>query len=304
MNSNRYITLPEAWDGLTEADWRELLKIRQTVVTTDHQWTVEDVRIESARMLLQNRGVRTRTHNRQWLLLVSQVAESLTWLWQVSDGGLSLVYRSTVNLIPGIDKIGEKEDPVSKQKKPVYRYIGPLSHGSDLTFGEFRMATAILRQYEQQPDDPRHLQVLAGLLYRPKATDEQKAFTGDRQLLRQPYDWDDFEAKRLRGARMKPWQVWGIYAWIAFFCEYLTTGIFTIGGTNISFAPLFETGRDGKPGSQETAGNSLQQICLTLAETHVFGTARDVDRTPLLTVMQKLLQDYQTLQRLKKRKNS
>ena len=291
----RYITLPEAWDELTEADWRELLKIRQTVATTDHQWTVEDVRIESARMLLQNRSVRTRTHNRQWLLLVSQVAESLTWLWKVEGGGLSLVYRSTVNLIPRIQ---------AGTKKEHQEWLGPLSHGSDLTFGEFRMATAILRQYEQQPDDPRHLQVLAGLLYRPAATDEQKAFTGDRQLLRQPYDWDDFEAKRLRGARMKPWQVWGIYAWIAFFCEYLTTGIFTIGGTNISFAPLFETGRDGKPGSQETAGNSLQQISLTLAETHVFGTARDVDRTPLLTVMQKLLQDYQTLQRLKKRKNS
>ena len=45
----------------------------------------------------------------------------------------------------------------------------------------------------------------------------------------------------------------------------------------------------------------MSQICLTLAESHVFGTAKDVDRTLLLTVMQKLLMDYRTLIKLKKK---
>ena len=48
--------------------------------------------------------------------------------------------------------------------------------------------------------------------------------------------------------------------------------------------------------------DNMQQICLTLAESHVFGTAKDVDNTQLLVVMQKLLQDYNTLQNIKKKR--
>lgn len=287
----RYITLPSDWSELTEADWREALKIRQTVATVDHQWTLEDVRTETACALLKNRGLKPQVNNPQYLALVSQIAESLTWLWQEHDGSLSLVYRSTENLLPKV------QHGTGKAHR---EWLGPLSHGADMTFGEFRMATAILRQYEQQPENPRHLMVLAGLLYRPAATDEQKAFSGDRQMLRQPYDWDDFMAKEERGKQMKPWQRWGIYAWLAYFCEYLTTETFIIDGVEVCFAPLFgKSASTGSAGSSGSQGNSLQQICLTLAETHVFGTARDVDRTPLLTVMQKLLHDYETLRKLR-----
>ena len=73
MSADRYITLSEDWDELTEADWREVLKIRHMVATTDHQWTVDDVRIESARAMLKNRGVRQQLDNPQWLVLVSQL---------------------------------------------------------------------------------------------------------------------------------------------------------------------------------------------------------------------------------------
>ena len=100
---------------------------------------------------------------------------------------------------------------------------------------------------------------------------------------------------------MKPWQVWGIYAWFAWFCEYLTTGTFINDGEEVCFAPVFE--RKQVQGEVEKGnGSRLQQICLTLAESHVFGTVKDVDHTPLLTVMQKLLMDYQTLQSIKKKR--
>lgn len=56
------------------------------------------------------------------------------------------------------------------------------------------------------------------------------------------------------------------------------------------------------PAGSASGSSSLQQICLTLAESHVFGTARDVDNTPLFTVMQKLLMDYETLRKLKAKK--
>lgn len=276
MSKQRYITLPDDWSELTEADWRELLKIRHTLATTDHQWTMEDVRIETARMLLNNRGVKTQVNNPQYLILVSQLADSLTWLWQESDGALSLVYRSTVNLLP-----------------KVRSWLGPMSHGEDLMFGEFRLALAVMKNYESNPSE-RDLNVLAGLLYRPEASTQMKH---EQQLRRWPYDWDSFEQKEKRGEKMQRWQVWGIYAWFAYFCEYLTTGTFIIEGEQICFSPLFNTeAKNGK------SSGGMAQICHTLAETHVFGTAKEVDRTPLLTVMQKLLQDYQSLERLKNKK--
>ena len=272
----RYITLPETWDELTEADWRCLLRMRQQMIDRRLKVAVGDVRIETARMLLGNRGVSQRPDDPQWLVLVGQVAQTLDWLWQETDGGLSLVYRSTVNLLP-----------------QVKQWLGPLSHGADLTFGEFRMALAVLRNYEQNPSG-RDLDVLAGLLYRPAASEQMQH---ERQLRRWPYDWDTFEQKEKRGRQMKRWQVWGIYAWMAYFCEYLTTGVFIIDGERVSFEPLFK--RDETGDRRQEAGGGLQQICLTLAESHVFGTVRDVDNTPLLTVMQKLLMDYRTLRKLR-----
>ena len=274
------IEFPETWTDLTEADWRELLKLRHTIVTADHQWTPEDIRIETTSLLLKQRGVYLQLSNPKYLELISGLQESLTWLWPVEGDTISLAYRSTENLMP-----------------KVRDWIGPLSHGADLVFGEFRQAFAHLRTYEQTQDETA-LQALAGLLYRPEAKAEQKR---NFQLRRQPYDWDSLDDKIRRGQRMKPWQVWGIYAWFAYFCEYLTEGVFIIGGCEVCFAPLFEKSASGglPVGSPS---NSLQQICLTLAESHVFGNYRDVEHTPLLTVMQKLLQDYETLKKVRSKR--
>jgi len=295
MKRNRYITLPEDWDELTPEDWQELLKIRHIVASTDHQWTVDDVRIESARALLKDRDVRQQLSNPQWLKLVADLAQSLTWLWSEDGGMLSLVYRSTENKMPAVT-IG--------RGKTAVKLRGPASHGYDLTFGEFRQALQHLKAYESPAGETeadmieyrtKALCALAGLLYRPEATD------GGRTE-RQPYDWDSLDDKMKRGQQMKPWQLWGIYAWFAYFCEALTTETFMIEGEEVCFAPLFER-QEGVAKTGESAG-TMAQICHTLAETHVFGTAREVDRTPLLTVMQKLLQDYYELQRMKKRMNA
>lgn len=272
----RYITIPENWDELTPDDWRELLKMRHKMVKKGLKLSIDDVRIESARMLLQHRGVKVQLDNQQYLVLLSMLARSLTWLWQEVGDGISLAYRSLENKIPTIRG-----------------WLGPSDYGEDITFGEFRQAVAHLRVWEQT-QNPQALQALAGLLYRPEASKEQKR---RQQLRRQPYDWDSVDDKIARGGKMQPWQLWGIYAWFAYFCEYLTTGTFIIDGVEVCFSPIFQTSDSRK---KESSSGSLQQICLTLAESHVFGTARGVDNTQLLVVMQKLLQDYEQLMRIKK----
>ena len=291
MKRNRYITLPEDWDEMTEADWQKALKIRQTIAETDRAWTVEDARIETARAMLGNRGVRQQTSNPDWLRLVSDIARSLTWLWTDDNGAISLCYRSVLNKMPVI------QCGTGKNRQ---EWLGPMDCGADMTFGEFRQAMANIKVYEGDRNETA-LCALAGLLYRPAATEEQRTSI-DRQMRRQPYDWDTIMEKIGRGRQMKPWQRWGAYAWMAYFCEALTTETFIVEGEEVCFAPLFEhpaTNHSRQRGGESSGG--LQQICLTLAETHVFGTAKEVDHTLLLTVMQKLLLDFNTLQRMKKK---
>ena len=276
MKKQRFIEIPDTWQDMTPDDWREVLKIRQKVVDYGGRYSELDITTETARILLKNRGVQLQLNNPNYIQLVSQVAKSLSWLWHAEGALISLVYRDTRNLIP-----------------KVREWLGPMDHGQDLTFGEFRQAVVHLKAYEQtQTMTP--LYALAGLLYRPAAAVSDQPYTR-----RQFYDRDGIDDKIRRGQQMQPWQVWGIYAWFAYFCEYLTTGIFIIDGCEVSFAPLFAKGDERDTGKGGSA-NSLQQICLTLAESHVFGTARDVDNTLLLTVMQKLLMDYDTLKKLKK----
>ncbi len=279
MKRQRYIEVPTTWDEMTEADWREVLKIRQRVADNGGCYSELDIRTETACRLLKNRGVSKQLQNPDYILLVRRLADSLGWLWHAEGAVVSLVYRDTRNLLP-----------------KVRGWLGPADHGQDLTFGEFRMAFAVLKNYEQNPSE-RDLNVLAGLLYRTEASEQLQH---NRQLRRMPYDWDTFEQKERRGGQMERWQVWGIYAWFAYFCEYLTTGTFVIDGCEVCFSPLFLYGDNGTNGSSQV--NSLQQICLTLAESHVFGNVRDVDNTPLLTVMQKLLMDYETLRKMKTKK--
>lgn len=273
----RYVDIPDCWEELTQEDWREVLRIRQKVVAHGGQYSELDITTETARLLLKNRGVKTQINNPKYIQLVGDLAKTFGWLWHVEGTTVSLVYKNTRNLIP-----------------QVREWLGPLDHGADLTFGEFRQAFAHLKNYEQDQNQTALL-ALAGLLYRPEATEDQKH---EQQLRRQPYDWDSIEDKIKRGRQMQPWQVWGIYAWFAYFCEYLTTGTFIIDGEEVSFAPIFQSAS----GSYDSDGcGGMSQICLTLAESHVFGTAKDVDRTPLLTVMQKLMMDYRKLMKLKKK---
>lgn len=278
----RYIVFPETWGDLTPEDWREVLKIRQRVVAHGGRYSEHDITVKTVVQLLKNRGLKEQPSDSRYIELISRLSKTLGWLWHAEGSTISLVYKDTRNLLP-----------------KVREWLGPADHGSDLLFGEFRLAFAVLRNYEEHPSE-RDLDVLAGLLYRPEASEQMQH---EQQLRRLPYDWDTFSQKEERGKQMERWQVWGIYAWFAWFCEYLTTGTFIIDGCEVSFAPLFNHSSSTADSSPSTnSGFSLQQICLTLAESHVFGTAKDVDRTPLLTVMQKLLMDYHSLMKIKNHK--
>lgn len=269
MKGERYVMFPEFWDELKEKDWKDMLLLRQQLIDNPKEGvSVFDVRCEAARCLLLNLGIRARTSDDKYFLLVRTAANKLTWLWAEEDGKLQLTYRTTVNLLPRWDRL-----------------IGPASHGGDLVFGEFKDAIAMCKAYDkamlENPDGNNDiiLRQLAGLLYRLRDGKVKK------HVRRVAYDADGAEAQLARGNRLPSWFVWGVYAWFSFFCEYLATGIFIIDGEEVCFSKVFANGKE----SHHSLG--LNDIALTLAEGNTFGDFEDVLHTPLMRVMMKLLHD-------------
>ena len=175
---------------------------------------------------------------------------------------------------------------------PEYKGLrGPQSHGGDLTFGEFRAATAAMNLYTED-HLPSDLLALVAVLYR---------FPDPATGKRAPFDPDDLPTLMRDVQRVMPdWLQWGVYAWFARFCEYLLTGKFVIDGQTVTFSPVF--GRREKDAPQWVGQDlGLNSILYTVAESGVFGTATETDRAPLLRILLKLLDDKQRADELMKR---
>lgn len=274
MKQEKIISFPQTFDELTPDDFRINLQLRQHIIDRQLPATSFDIRAKAAAEMLSARGIRQRTGNAQYLSLVAELADSLTWLWTDTDDGLELRYHCTANLLPTWRKLR-----------------GPQSHGADLSFGEYRTAIGIILQYAEHPDTSL-LQTLAGLLYRPAGGRSQR----QPSAVRRPYDADTPGRWQSRGATMPQWFLWGVYLWFCHFCDYLTTGVFIINHEEVSFAPIFQQSGSSRKNSTPV----LEAIALTMAESGIFGTIDDVDHANLLRVMMKLLNDNDTLQQLQR----
>ena len=270
------IEFPECWEEVRPDEWTCLLKLRHKLMT-QRGIALIDVKRAWCDFVLMNRGMRVR--GTEGMLLVHELSETLDWMWLVDEeeGCVSLNFHSTKNLLPK------------------YKWLaGPASHGANLTFGEFRAATAAMNLYTQDHLESDLLALAAVLYRRPDRR------TGRRTT----FDPDDLpELMRDVQQVMPQWLQWGVYAWFASFCEYLLTGTFVIDGNEVCFAPVF--GRREKDAPRSSAQDlGLNSILYTVAESGVFGTADDTDRALLLRVLLKLLDDKQRAEEMmKKNKN-
>ena len=270
------INFPDCWDELTPREWEYLLQLRHALMIR-RGVSLQDVRRAWCFFVLGHRGYQYR-HNKadsaDDMNLIERLTGTLDWMWLVDDeeGCVSLRYGTTRNLMPRWKKLR-----------------GPASHGADLTFGEFRAATAAMNLYTQDHMESDLLALVATLYRRP-----------DAQGRRQPFDADRLPDYMRAAKGMPSWLQWGVYAWFAHFCEYLLSGSFVIDGNEVSFAPVFGRREPDTPRSS-AQDLGLNSILYTVAESGVFGTATDTDRTPLLRVLLKLLDDKQRADEMMKK---
>lgn len=265
---------PDCWEELRPAEWAYLMKLRHAM-TARRGVSLLDVKRAWCAFVLKRRGYRFRRRSgTDYMLLVDRLAATLGWMWVVDDeeGCVALNFDSTQNLFPEWKGLR-----------------GPASHGADLTFGEFRAATAAMNLYTQD-HLPSHLLALVAVLYR-------RPGLGGKRL---PFDPDELPRHMRAASSMPPWLQWGVYAWLASFCLYLLRGEFVIDGQAVTFAPVFGR-RDREAPRPSGQDLGLNSILYTVAESGVFGTAADTDRAPLLRVLLKLLDDKQRADEMMKR---
>lgn len=269
--TNVTIEFPECFEELTTEEWRYFLNAYD-LMTKDDNIDIEDVRNFFAMECLVNRG-KLKNFDEEEYLLIRRLADTLHWLIYLDKAtGMAIVpIDTTRQLLPSWDK-----------------YVGPKSHAADLTFGEFRYAVAAMNAYITTYSE-EHLFALTAILYR-KGT----ARTGKMPFI------PEWIGKHVEEQRLRiPFGVkYGIYLWFAHLCEYIRTGTFLIGGHEVCFAPLFVRGSEEGDGAIDLG---LEGIRLSVAESGIFGTAEQVDKTLLLDVLLKLLQDKQTIDKLNKR---
>ena len=276
MIKDKHIDFPDCWEEVSPDEWVYLLDLRHKLMTR-RGVTLTDVRRAWCAFVMKRRGYKFRHKNdTDDMILVDRLAGTLDWMWSVESEGDSLLVTLTVD--------------TTQNLLPEYRGLhGPQSHGADLTFGEFRAATAAMNLYTQD-HIPSDLLALVAVLYRHPDTDGKRL----------PFDTDRLPRYMIDARLMPDWMQWGIYAQFAFFCDYLTHGSFVIDGQEVTFAPVFAR-RDPNAPRSSAQDLGLNSILYTVAGSGVFGTAADTDRAPLLRVLLKLLDDKQRADEMLKR---
>lgn len=240
---------------------------------SDNRISLMDVKRSWAYYVLRGRGWREGFRAVEPLVVLENAAKSLDWMWKEYENGvIELAFDSTEQLLP-------------KWR----RYRGPKSHGADLTFGEFRHALAYCNSYTQE-HRPEMLTALCGVLYRNAGNSKLGQW-------REPFNANLIQLYCNRIHKMPDFLKWGVYAWFSSFCRFLTEGTFIIDGHEVCFAPVFSRSKSEDVTDQSLGLNS---ILFSVAESGVFGSAKDTDDAPLLRVLMKLLDDHNKAEALRK----
>lgn len=268
----RHILFPECWEEVTPKQYAWLLKYMSD---GNKILTPDEIRIHFTDYLLGKRRPWNKLKRKSYFRLVGDLSESLDWMFRTEDQIILINYDTTQNLIPRIGRL-----------------LGPLSHGSDLKFGEYREAVAAYNDYTTTYQTC-HLDRLVGILYRKK--NKTSGYnSGNRRIPFCRYDIP----KYIEGVKHVPnYLKWGVYLWFAAFCKYLLEGgLFIIDGKEISFSRIF------RKGEQVTGTDiGMNSILFTMADAGTFGKVDETEDTELFRVLLKLLHDANMMDEIERR---
>lgn len=272
------IEIPEYWDELNIHQFRYLLKHVFVMMDNHRKIETKDLLRSFADYLCGSPVYIKPKKKELYYLLLDNIAKKMEWVFRLEDGEVLFNYDTTTNLLPYIGKL-----------------LGPVSHGSDLRFGEYRAACEFYNRYTTEHSN-EDLNALVGILYRnPNKYISKQSFDGD---YREPFNKHHISMYAKRVSQLPEYVKWGVYQWFGYFCKYLMTGDFIIEGNQISFSPLFSSQSDSDIKQDDSLG--MTSVLFSLAESRTFGNIKETDNAFLFEIMLKMLNDKQQIDKLKK----
>ena len=177
-------------------------------------------------------------------------------------------------------------NPMPVVRSGLVRLYGPGDLLQDLTFGEFRHASAAVNRFFKN-HDIADLDECIAFLYRMRS---RKANRAGRMVP----DVDQRNARRhiLRASRLKGWQKNLVMMWFSACLRYLQTGVLEVDGEEIDFSRLFA-------GDESHSGVSFgwNDLLVEVAKENTFGNIDRVDEEPLFSVLSIMWHNYKERKR-------
>ncbi len=177
-------------------------------------------------------------------------------------------------------------NPMPVVRSGLVRLYGPGELLQDLTFGEFRHASAAINRFFRSRE-PEDLDECIAFLYRRRC---RKANRAGRMV-------PDVDQRNARGhihraSRLKGWQKNLVMMWFAACLKYLQSGVLEINGEEVDLSKLFA-------GDEKSSGISFgwNDLLVEVAKEDTLGNIDRVDEEPLFSVLSIMWHNYKERKR-------
>lgn len=177
-------------------------------------------------------------------------------------------------------------NPMPVVRLGLVRLYGPGELLQDLTFGEFRHASAAINSFFRSRE-PEDLDECIAFLYRRRC---RKANRAGRMV-------PDVDQRNARGhihraSRLKGWQKNLVMMWFAACLKYLQSGVLEINGEEVDLSKLFA-------GDEKSSGISFgwNDLLVEVAKENTLGNIDRVDEEPLFSVLSIMWHNYKERKR-------
>lgn len=177
-------------------------------------------------------------------------------------------------------------NPMPVVRSGLVRLYGPGELLQDLTFGEFRHASAAINRFFRS-HEPEDLDECIAFLYRRRC---RKANRAGRMV-------PDVDQRNARGhihraSRLKGWRKNLVMMWFSACLKYLQSGVLEIDGEEIDLSRLFA-------GDDKHSGVSFgwNDLLVEVAKENTLGNIDRVDEEPLFSVLSIMWHNYKERKR-------
>ena len=177
-------------------------------------------------------------------------------------------------------------NPMPVVRLGLVRLYGPGELLQDLTFGEFRHASAAINRFFRS-HEPEDLDECIAFLYRRRC---RKANRAGRMV-------PDVDQRNARGhihraSRLKGWQKNLVMMWFAACLKYLQSGVLEINGEEVDLSKLFA-------GDEKSSGISFgwNDLLVEVAKENTLGNIDRVGEEPLFSVLSIMWHNYKERKR-------